>query len=178
MKPRVTLANVDRLQATIDSAARLHRLGLLLFVLACICVSLPPGNLRWLPIAGLLATALGFIIKTAGTVREIRLAGALRKVMGMPRRIGARVEGSDANAWAATRSYVVVSVILTVAAALTPSMLASSGATYFAQLTVMLSMAALVIQSVDNPRRLHERVLLICGSRMDLHANEGDVLVA
>jgi hypothetical protein len=98
--------------------------------------------------------------------------------MGMPRRIGARLEGSDANAWAATRSYIVVSVVLTVAAALTPSMLASSGATTFAHLTVMLSMAALVIQSVDNPRRLHERVLLICSSRLDLHASEGEVLVA
>jgi hypothetical protein len=179
MKPRVTLAHIDRLQATIDSAARLHRLGLLLFVLACICVSLPHAGLpAWMPIAGLLATGLAFIIKTAGTLREISLASTLRKVMGMPRRIGVRAEGSDVNAWAATRSYIVVSVILTVAAALTPSMLASSGATTFAHLTVMLSMAALVIQSVDNPKRLHERVLLICSSRMDLHASEGEVLVA
>jgi len=178
MKPRITLASVDRMQATIDSAARLHRLGLLLFVLACTCVSLPQEGLRWMPVAGLLATGLGFIIKTAGTLREIRLAGVLRKVMGMPRRHAARAPGSDLNAWAATRSYVVVSVILTVAAALTPSMLASSGATFFAHLTVMLSMAALVIQSVDNPRRLHERVLTICGSRMDLHASEGDILIA
>lgn len=179
MKPRVTLANVDKLQATIDSAARLHRLGLLLFVLACVCVSLPQGGLpAWLPIAGLLATGLAFATKTAGTLREIRLASTLRKVMGMPRRIGARIEGSDLTAWAATRSYVAVSVVLTVAAALTPSMLASSGATTFAHLTVMLSMAALVIQSVDNPKRLHERVLLICASRMELHASDGDVLVA
>ncbi len=179
MTARVTLANVDTLQATVDSAARLHRLGLLLFVLACVCVSLPHGGLpAWMSIAGLFTTGAAFVIKMAGTLREIRLASTLRKVMGMPRRIGARIEGSDLNAWAATRSYVVVSVILTVAAALTPSMLASSGATTFAHLTVMLSMAALVIQSVDNPKRLHERVLLICASRMDLHANEGDVLIA
>jgi hypothetical protein len=179
MKPRITLAIVDKLQSTIDSAARLHRLGLLLFVLACVCVSLPQAGMpRWMQLAGLLATGLAFVIKTAGTLREIRLATVLRQVMGMPRRRAARAPGSDLNAWAATRSYVVVSVILTVAAALTPSMLASSGATFYAHLTVMFSMAALVIQSVDNPRRLHERVLLICGSRLDLHANDGDVLVA
>ena len=178
MKPRITLASVDRLQSTVDSAARLHRLGLLLFVLACTCVSLPHDGLRWMPIAGLLATGLGFVIKTAGTLREIRLAAVLRKVMGMPRRQAGRAPGSDVTAWAAMRTYIVVSVVLTVAAALTPSMLASSGATFYAHLTVMFSMAALVIQSVDNPRRLHERVLLICGSRMELHASDGDVLVA
>lgn len=180
MKPSITLASVDQLQSTIDSAARLHRLGLLLFVLACTCVSLPRGGLpAWLPVAGLLATGLAFVIKTAGTLREIQLAGVLRKVMGMPRRrIAVGQAGSDAIAWKATRSYVIVSVVLTVAAALTPSMLAASGATFYAHLTVMFSMAALVIQSVDNPRRLHERVLLICGSRLDLHASVGDVLVA
>jgi len=179
MKPRVSLSIVDKLHSTIDSATRLHRLGLLLFVLACVCVSLPQAGMpHWMQLAGLAATGLAFVIKTVGTLREIRLAKVLRQVMGMPRRRVARAQGSDLNAWAAMRTYVVVSVVLTVAAALTPSMLASSGATFYAQLTVMFSMAALVIQSVDNPRRLHDRVLLICGSRLDPHANDGDVLAA
>jgi hypothetical protein len=178
MKPRITLAIVDKLHSTIDSATRLHRLGLLLFVLACVCVSLPQAGMpRWMQLAGLLATGLAFVIKAAGTLREIRLAKVLRQVMGMPRRRLARAHGSDLNAWAAMRTYVVVSVVLTVAAALTPSMLAASGATFYAHLTVMFSMAALVIQSVDNTRRLHDRVLLICGSRLDPHAND-DVLAA
>jgi hypothetical protein len=175
----LNLANIDRLQSTVDAAARLHRVGLLLFFLACVCVSLPHGGMpHWLPVAGMLATALAFLIKAAGTVREIRLASVLRQVMGMPRRMGAAMHGSDANAWQQTRTYIVVSVVLTVAAALTPSMLASSGDSFFAHLTGMLSMAALVIQSFDNPRRLRDRIMLICSSRMGLHASDGDVLVA
>jgi hypothetical protein len=174
----LNLANIDRLQSSVDDAARLHRVGRLLFFLACVCVSLPHGSMHWLPVAGMLATALAFLIKAAGTVREIRLAGVLRQVMGMPRRMGAAMHGSDANAWQQTRTYIVVSVVLTVAAALTPSMIASSGDSFFAHLTGMLSMAALVIQSFDNPRRLRDRIMLICSSRMGLHANDGDVLVA
>ena len=179
MKPNVTLAHVDQLQATVDSATRLHRAGLLLFFLACVCVSLPRSGLpAWMPVAGMLTTGMAFLIKAAGTVREIRIAGFLRRVMDMPRRIGAGVQGSDANAWKQTRSYIAVSVVLTVAAALMPSMLASSGDSLTAQLAGMLSMAALVIQSFDNPRRLRDRIMLICASRMGVHASDGDVLVA
>ena len=38
---RITLASVDRMQSSVDVAARLHRLGLVLFVAACVCVTLP-----------------------------------------------------------------------------------------------------------------------------------------
>jgi len=179
MNPSLSLASIDRLQSTVDDAARLHRVGLLLFFLACVCVSLPRSGLpAWMPVAGMLTTGMAFLIKAAGTIREIRLASVLRKVMGMPRRFGVGVHGSDANAWKQTRSYIVVSVVLTVAAALMPSMIASSGDSLFAQVTGMLSMAALVIQSFDNPRRLRDRIMLICTSRMALHASDGDVLVA
>src|SRR4249919_4323858 len=89
MKPRVSLSIVDKLHSTIDSATRLHRLGLLLFVLACVCVSLPQAGMpRWMQLAGLLATGLAFVIKAAGTLREIRLAKVLRQVMGMPEHFG------------------------------------------------------------------------------------------
>ena len=179
MNSSLNLASVDRLQSTVDDAARLHRVGLLLFFLACVCVSLPRSGLpAWMPVAGMLTTGMAFLIKAAGTVRELRIAGALRKVLGMPRRFGAGMHGSDANAWKQTRSYIIVSVVLTVAAALMPSMIASSGDSLFAQLAGMLSMAALVIQSFDNPRRLRDRIMLICASRMGTHASDGDVLVA
>jgi len=179
MNPSLSLASIDRLQSTVDDAARLHRVGLLLFFLACVCVSLPRSGLpAWMPVAGMLTTGMAFLIKAAGTIREIRLASVLRKVMGMPRRFGVGVHGSDANAWKQTLSYIVVSVVLTVAAALMPSMIPSSGDSLFAQVTGMLSMAALVIQSFDNPRRLRDRIMLICTSRMALHASDGDVLVA
>ena len=100
MNSSLNLASIDRLQSTVDDAARLHRVGLLLFFLACVCVSLPRSGLpAWMPVAGMLTTGMAFLIKAAGTVREIRLAGVLRKVMGMPRRLGATMHGSDANAW-------------------------------------------------------------------------------
>src|SRR5688572_5148388 len=179
MKPRISLGNVDRLQSKVDSAARLHRLGLVLFVLACTLVTLPSGILpAGLAFAGLAATVLGFVIKAAGTMKEIRLADALRKVMGLPYRRGFQARGLDHNAWSAIRSYVIVSVALTVAAALTPSMLAATGETALANLTVAVSMAALAIQSFDNPRRLRSRVMQICHGRLDPHATDGGTFVA
>jgi len=179
MKLRITLGNVDRLQRKVDAAAWLHRLGLVLFVLACTCVTLPRAGVpAWIPLAGLGATILGFIIKAAATMKEIRLADALSKVMGLPYRRGFQSHGLDHNAWSAIRSYVIVSVALTVAAALTPSMLAQTGETAFANLTVAISMAALAIQSFDNPRRMRSRVMQICHARMDPHAQDGDTLVA
>jgi hypothetical protein len=179
MKPRISLGNVDRLQRKVDSAARLHRLGLVLFVVACTFVTLPRGMLPAdLAFAGLGATILGFAIKAAATMKEIRLADALRKVMGLPYRRGFHARGLDHNAWSAIRSYVIVSVALTVAAALTPSMLAQTGETAFANLTVAISMAALAIQSFDNPRRLRSRVMQICHGRLDPHAAEGGTFVA
>jgi hypothetical protein len=179
MKSPITLAKIDRLQAAVDSAARLHRLGLALFVFACSAAALPYDHARaWLPLAGLAATVLAFAIKSAGTLREIRLAGILGRVMAMPYRRALSARGSDTSAWASIRSYVVVSVVLTVAAALAPSMLAAVGETAFARLTIMASMAALMIQSFDNPKRLHRRIMLICSSRMDLHASDDEVLTA
>lgn len=176
---RITLASVDRMQSSVDAAARLHRLGLILFVAACVCVTLPRAGLpAWTPLAGLGATVLAFVIKAAGTVCEIRLADALARVMGMPYRRGFAARGLDHNAWSAIRSYVLVSVALTVAAALTPSMLAQVGETAFANLTVAISMAALAIQSFDNPRRLRHRIMQICSGRMDLHASDDGVLLA
>jgi len=180
---RITLASVDRMQSSVDAAARLHRIGLLLFVAACVCITLPRTGLPawmplWLPAAGMVATVLAFVLKAAGTLREIRLADALARVMGMPYRRGFAARGLDHNAWSAIRSYVLVSVALTVAAALTPSMLAQVGETAYANLTVALSMAALAIQSFDNPRRLRHRVMQICSGRMELHAGDDDVLVA
>lgn len=176
---RITLASVDRMQSTVDAAARLHRIGLLLFIAACVCVTLPRTGLpAWLPVAGMAATVLAFVLKAAGTLREIRLADALARVMGMPYRRGFAARGLDHNAWSAIRSYVLVSIALTVAAALTPSMLAQVGETAYANLTVALSMAALAIQSFDNPRRLRHRVMQICSGRMELHAGDDDVLVA
>ena len=71
-----------------------------------------------------------------------------------------------------------VPVALTVAAALTPSMLAATGETALANLTVAISMAALAIQSFDNPRRLHGRIMQICFSRLDLQGGEDGTLVA
>ena len=68
MKSPFTLGNVDRLQRKVDRAARLHRLGLILFVLACVIVTLPRADLpAWASMAGLGATLLGFAIKAAGT---------------------------------------------------------------------------------------------------------------
>jgi len=178
MKSRISLGNVDRLQRKVDSAARLHRLGLVLFVLACTLVTLPHGLMpAQLAFAGLGATILGFAIKAAATMKEIRLADALRKVMGLPHRRG-HARGLDHNAWSAIRSYVLVSVALTLAAALTPSMLAATGETALANLTVAVSMAALAIQSFDNPRRLRSRVMQICSTRLDPHASEGGTFVA
>jgi hypothetical protein len=179
MKPRITLNNVDRLQSKVDVAANLHRLGLVLFVLACTCVTLPKGGMpAWVPLAGLGATLLGFAIKGAGTLYEIRLANSLAKVMGLPYRRGFHAKGLDHNAWSAIRSYVIVSVALTCAAALAPSMLAATGETALANLTVAASMAALAIQSFDNPRRMRSRVMAICHGRMDPHAADGGTLVA
>jgi hypothetical protein len=179
MKPRITLGNVDRLQSTVDRAARLHRLGLILFVLACTCITLPRTGLpAWVPIAGLAATLLGFAIKAAGTLHEIRLADSLSKVMGLPVRHGVHARGLDQNAWSQIRSYIFVSVALTVAAALAPSMLAASGETAMTNLTVAISMAALAIQSFDNPRRLHARVMQICHGRLDPHAHDDGTFVA
>lgn len=176
---RITLANVDRMQSSVDAAARLHRLGLILFVAACVCVTLPRSGLpAWMPLAGMGATVLAFVIKAAGTVCEIRLADALARVMGMPYRRGFAARGLDHNAWSAIRSYVLVSVALTVAAALTPSMLAQVGETAFANLTVAISMAALAIQSFDNPRRLRHRIMQICSGRMEMHASDDGVLLA
>jgi hypothetical protein len=179
MKPRISLGNVDRLQSKVDSAARLHRLGLVLFILACVVVTLPSGILpASLAFVGVGATVLAFALKAAATMKEIRLADALRKVMGLPYRRGFHARGLDDNAWSAIRSYVIVSAALTVAAALTPSMLAQTGETAFANLTVAISMAALAIQSFDNPRRLRSRVMQICHGRLDPHANDGSNLVA
>ena len=179
MKPRITLANVDKLQAAVDAAARLHRLGLLLFILACVLVTWPRAQMpAWLPQAGMVATVLAFACKALATRGEIRIAGLLGRIMALPYRRGASSRGSDHSAWSAIRAYVIVSVVLTVAAALTPSMLVSLGETALANLTVMLSAAALAIQSFDNPRRLHSRIMQICFSRLDLHAGEDGTLVA
>ena len=176
---KISLGNVDRLQSRVDVAARLHRLGLVLFVLACTCITLPRSGVpAWVPLAGLGATLLAFVIKAAGTLHEIRLADALSKVMGLPYRRGFHGKGLDHNAWSQIRKYVIVSVALTVAAALTPSMLASTGETALANLTVAMSMAALAIQSFDNPRRMRSRVMAICHGRLDPHAAEGGTLVA
>ena len=38
---RITLASVDRMQSAVDAAARLHRVGLLLFIAACVSITLP-----------------------------------------------------------------------------------------------------------------------------------------
>ncbi|MGO4550786.1 hypothetical protein AB4059_06755 [Lysobacter sp. 2RAF19] len=180
MKSPITFLNVDRLQSKVDVAARFHRLGLVLFVLACVCVTLPKGMglPSWVPLAGFSATLLGFIIKGAGTLYEIRLADSLAKVMGLPYRRGFHGKGVDQTAWSAIRKYVIVSVALTVAAALTPSMLAANGETALANFTVAMSMAALAIQSFDNPRRMRNRVMAICHGRVDPHAAEGGTFVA
>jgi hypothetical protein len=132
----------------------------------------------WLPQAGMIATVLAFACKTLATRREIRLAGLLGRIMAMPYRRGASSQGNDHSAWSAVRSYVIVSVVLTVAVALTPSMLASLGETALANLTVTLSAAALAIQSFDNPRRLHSRIVQICFSRVDLQGGDDGTLVA
>ena len=177
MKSPFTLLTVDRLQTKVDVATRLHRIGLVLFVLACVCVTLPKGMgvPAWMPIA---ATLLGFAIKAGGTLHEIRLANSLAKVMGLPYRRGFHAKGLDHNAWSAIRKYVLVSALLTIAAALTPSMLAQTGETAFANLTVAMSMAALAIQSFDNPRRMRSRVMAICNGRVDPHASEGGKFAA
>jgi hypothetical protein len=178
-KPRITLANVNKLQAAVDAAARLHRLGLFLFIAACVLVTTPQAHMPvWLPKAAMVATVLSFVIKVVATRYEIRLASLLARIMAMPHKRGTSGHGSDRSAWSAIRSYIIVSVVLTVAVALTPSMLASLGETALAHLTVMLSAAALAIQSFDNPKRLHSRIMQICSSRVDLHAGDDDVLVA
>ena len=113
---KISLGNVDRLQSRVDVAARLHRLGLVLFVLACTCITLPRGGVpAWVPLAGFGATLLAFVIKAAGTLHEIRLADALSEVMGLPNRRGAQA-GDDLSAWSAIRSYIHVSGALTIAA--------------------------------------------------------------
>ena len=180
MKSPFTLLTVDRLQSKVDIAARFHRLGLVMFVLACVCITLPKGMglPAWVSFAGFGATLLGFIIKAAGTLHEIRLADSLAKVMGLPYRRGFHGKGSDQSAWSAIRKYVIVSVALTVAAALTPSMLAANGETALANLTVAMSMAALAIQSFDNPKRMLNRIMAICHGRVDPHASEGGTFVA
>ena len=177
---RITLASVDRLQATVDTATRLHRLGLLLFFAACVLVTLPRGGMpAWLPQAAMLATLLAFGCKFLATRREIRVARLLRRILELPyRRPAPGGRGSDHSAWGAIRAYVIASVVLTAAVALAPSMLASLGEVPVANLVAMLSVAALVLQSCDHPRRMHSRILLISLSRLDPHADEDGLLAA
>lgn len=179
MKPRITLASVDRLQAAVDIATRLHRLGLLLFFLACVLVTVPRGDMpAWLPQAAMLATLLAFGCKLLATRREIRVARLLGRIMDLPyRRPFQGGQGSDQSAWSAIRAYVAASVVLTVSVALAPSMLASLGEVPVSNLVAMLSVAALVLQSFDHPRRMQGRILQICLSRLD-HGDEDGVLAA
>lgn len=177
MQPRITSANVERLRAAVDAATRLHRLGLLLFFAACVLVTWPAAQLpTWLPQTGLAATLLAFACKALATRREIRLLRRLGRIMALPYRRA--VAGNDHGAWSAIRSYVAASIVLTVAAALAPSMLAALGETLLSNLVAMLCVAALVLQSFDNPQRMHNRVLQICRSRLDPHADADDVLAA
>ena len=180
MKPRITLASVDRLQATVDHATRLHRLGLLLFFAACVLVTLPRAGMPdWLPQAAMLATLLAFACKLLATRREIRVARLLGRIMDLPyRRPAQGGHGSDHSAWSAIRAYVVASVVLTVSVALAPSMLASLGEVPLSNFVAMLSVAALVLQSFDHPRRMHSRILQICLSRLDPHGDDDGVLAA
>jgi hypothetical protein len=180
MNSRITLAAVDRLQATVDTATRLHRLGLLLFFAACVLVTLPRGGMpAWVPQAAMLATLLAFGCKLLATRREIRLARLLGRIMALPyRRPAHGGHGSDHSAWSAIRAYVVASVVLTVAVALAPSMLASLGEVPVSNLVAMLRVAALVLQSFDHQRRMHGRILQICLSRLEPHGGEDGVLAA
>lgn len=180
MKPRITLASVDRLQAAVDAATRLHRLGLLLFFAACVLATLPQaGLIASLPQAAMAATLLAFGCKVLATRREIRVARLLGRIMALPyRRPAAAAQGDDHGAWSAVRAYVIASVVLTVAVALAPSMLASLGEVPVSNAVAMLSVAALVLQSFDNPRRMHSRILQICLSRLDPHAGDEGVLAA
>ena len=180
MTPRITLSNVDRLQATVDAAIRLHRLGLLLFFAACALATLPGAPLgAWLPQAAMVATLLAFACKLLATRREIRVARLLGRIMAMPhRRPSPGAHGSDESAWTAIRAYVVSSVVLTLAVALAPSMLASLGQGALSNLVAMLSMGALVLQAFDHPRRMHGRILQICLSRLDTHGGDDGVLAA
>lgn len=180
MKPRITLAHVDRMQSTVDSTARLHQCGLALIVVAILCVALSLGDapVAWARGVGFTATVLAFVTKAAATIGEIRLAGTLGQVMAMPYRRGPEREGSDTGAWAAVRSYVVVSVVLTLAAALTPSLVATTGDTAYTHLTIVITTAALFVQAFDNPRRLRDRVMQICFGRLDLHAHDDGQLTA
>lgn len=177
---RITLASVDRLQATVDRATRLHRVGLLLFFAACVLVTLPRAGMpAWLPQAAMLATLLAFGCKLLATRREIRVARRLGRIMDLPyRRPAHGGQGSDQSAWSAIRAYVVASVVLTASVALAPSMLASLGEVPVSNLVAMLSVAALVLQSFDHPRRMHGRILAICLSRLDPHGGEDGVLAA
>jgi hypothetical protein len=180
MKPRITLAHVDRMQSTVDSTARLHRCGLVLSVAAILCVALSLGEapVAWAHLAGFAATVLAFITKAAATVGEIRLAGRLGQVMAMPYRRAPAEPDSDTGAWAAIQSYLVVSVVLTLAAALTPSLVATIGDTAYTHLTIAITTAALFVQAFDNPRRLRQRVMQICRGRLDLHAHDDGQLMA
>ena len=180
MKPRITLASVDRLQAAVDIATRLHRLGLLLFFAACVLVTLPRNGMpAWLPHAAMFATLLAFGCKLLATRREIRVARLLGRIMALPyRRPAQGGRGSDHSAWSAVRAYVVASVVLTASVALAPSMLASLGQVPLANFVAMLSVAALVLQSFDHPRRMHGRILQICLSRLDPPGAGDSVLAA
>jgi len=180
MNARITLASVDRLQSAVDIATRLHRLGLLLFFAACVLVTLPPAGMpAWLPQSAMLATLLAFGCKLLATRREIRVARLLRRIMDLPcRRPAHGGHGSDHSAWSAIRGYLVASVVLTIAVALAPSMLASLGEVPVANAVAMLSVAALVLQSFDHPRRMQARILQICLSRLDPHGDESGVLAA
>ena len=179
MKHSLTLAAVDRLQAAVDGAARLHRMGLLLFLAACVCASVnAAGAPELVRTAGLAAAMLAFGVKAAGALCELRVIRILGRVMGMPYRRGFKAQGHDEAAWASVRSYVLVSMTLALAAALAPSMLASMGETAYVRLTLMVTSAALAIQSFDMPRRLSASIMHICGGRMDPHATEGERMVA
>lgn len=176
---RITLAHVDRMQSAVDSAARLHRLGLVLLVVAIVCIALSWGDApAWARAVGFTATVLAFFTKAAGTMGEIRLTGNLGRVMAMPYRRGPSGQGSDTGAWAAMQSYLFVSVALTLAAALTPSLVATIGDSAYTHLTITVTTAALFVQAFDNPRRLRERVMLICRGRVDLHGGDDGTLMA
>src|SRR5690606_4423591 len=177
MNSPVTLASLDRLQATVDAATRLHRLGLVLFFAACVLVTLPRAGMpAWLPQAAMAATLLAFTCKLLATRREIRVARRLSRIMATPYRRPAH--GSDHSAWSAVRTYVVASVVLTAAVALAPSMLAALGEVPLANVVATLSVAALVLQSFDHPRRMHGRIMEICLSRLEPQRGSDGTLAA
>lgn len=179
MKHRLTLANVDKLQTAVDNTAKLHRLGLTLYVLACATASLAPSEVPdWARVIGLAAAMLAFGLKGTAALLETRVVKILGRVMGMPYRRDFKAMGHDRIAWSSIRSYALVSVTLALAAALTPSMMAALGDTPYVRLTLMLTTAAMVIQSFDMPRRLNGSIMQICCGRLDVHACDGERMVA